>query len=313
MSPRNKSYLLLIIATIIWGVAGPVIKYTENFLDPLVFLLYRLAISSLVGIVGLGLIRRHNWPKSIGQKLGLLVYCFLTTTVALGLLFTGYEKTSALTASILNALYPIMVAIAGVVFLRERITRRENVGMGIALMGTALVTIEPFLTGIQATTFSLEGNLLVIASLVVGVLVAVMIKLLLRHAVNPLSVTHLSFIVGFITLAPIVLLKFSFTEIAFQIMSAPWQAHLGVVYMALLSGTLAYYLWNVGQKTIEIGESSLFSYVYPLITLPLSIFWLKEPVTKLLVVGAVIITVGIVIAETKKHKASPRANRRSPG
>ena len=73
--------------------------------------------------------------------------------------------------------------------------------------------------------------------------------------------------------------------------------------MALLSGTVAYTLWNMGQKTIEIGESALFSYLYPVITLPLSIFWLHEDITTPLIIGAVIIAVGVIIAETKKKKS----------
>lgn len=306
MSRRTHSYLLLLIATIIWGIAGPVIKYTEGYLSPLIFLLYRLAIATVVGVVALSVTKHHNWPKSGSQKISILIFCFLTTTVALGLLFMGYEKTSALTASVLNTLYPIMVAIAGVFFLHEHITRRENVGMGIAILGTALVTAEPFLTGSISPSSNLLGNLLIIAALVVGVVVAVMAKLIMRHPTNPTSLTHLSFIVGFITLAPIVLYLHPVSEIVGQIVAAPWQAHAGVVYMALASGTIAYSLWNIGQKTIEIGESSLFAYLYPVITLPLAVLWLKEPITPALVLGAGIITVGIIIAETKSSRRNLR-------
>ncbi len=298
MSPRTKSYILLFVATIIWGVAGPVIKYTEGYIAPLIFLLYRLAISAVVGIIALSLTRHHNWPESTGQRFWILIYGFLTTTVALGLLFVGYEKTSALTASILNALYPILVAIVGMLFLHEHVTRRENIGMGIALLGTILVT------GISTSSASLLGNLLIIAALVVGVGGAVLIKLLLRHPTNPSSLVHLSFIIGFITLLPIVLSQYSLPSILSSLLSAPWPAHLGVVYMALLSGTIAYTLWNIGQKTIEIGESALFSYLYPVITLPLSIFWLHEAVTPVLVLGSAVIAVGVILAETKKKRAN---------
>ena len=297
MSPRTKSYIMLFVATVIWGVAGPVIKYTEGYIAPLIFLLYRLGISTVVGIIALSLTHHHNWPKDTGQRFWILIYGFLTTTVALGLLFLGYEKTSALTASVLNALYPILVAIVGMLFLHERITRRENMGMGIALLGTALVT------GLSSSSTTLLGNLLIIAALLVGVGGAVMTKLLLRHPTNPASLTHLAFIIGFITLAPVVLYQYPVSTVISQITSAPWPAHLGVLYMALLSGTVAYTLWNMGQKTIEIGESALFSYLYPVITLPLSIFWLHEDITTPLIIGAVIIAVGVIIAETKKKKS----------
>jgi len=308
VSPRTKSYILLFIATLIWGVAGPVIKYTEGFISPLVFLLYRLAIAGGVGAVALAVTHRHNWPKSGGQRFMLLVYCTLSTPVALGLLFIGYNLTSALTASVLSAFYPILAAIVGMVFLHEHITKRENLGMGIALLGTALVTIEPFLNGGTTSSSTMLGNLLIIASLLIGVLVTVMTKLILRHSTNPASLTHLSFIIGFIALLPVVLYQTPLSEIVRQITAAPLMAHLGVLYMALVSGTVAYILWYWGQKTIEIGESSLFSYIYPLITLPLSIFWLHEPVTRILIAGSAIIGVGVVIAEVKEHKVIPQSS-----
>ena len=302
MSPRTKSYLFLFIATVIWGIAGPVIKYTERFIPSLIFLLYRLAIAAGVGLVALAVTKHHNWPKSTGQQAAIVVYGFLTTTVSLGLLFVGYETTSALTASILSALYPIMVAIVGMLFLHERVTRRENVGMGIALLGTAVVTLEPLLTHSATSSSALLGNLLIIGSLVVGVIITVMAKLILRHSVNPISLTHLSFIIGFVTLAPFVLSKFPLSTIIHSIQSAPLGAHLGVVYMALASGTIAYSLWDIGQKTIEIGESALFNCLLPVITLPLSIFWLHEDITTSLVLGTIVTAAGVIVAEMKKHR-----------
>lgn len=311
MSNRTKAYLLLFVATVIWGVAGPVIKYTEGYISPLVFLLYRLAIAAAFGAVALSLTRKQNWPKSFGQKLGILVYAFFTTTIGLGLLFLGYEKTSALTASVLSAFYPIMVAIVGMIFLHERITRRENIGMGIALLGTAVVTLQPFFGSTASSSSTLLGNLLVVGSILIGVAAALFTKILLRHTISPSALTHISFIVGFLTLAPVVLYLYPVAEIIRQIVTAPLSAHLGVVYMALVSGTLAYILWDAGQRTIEIGESAMFNYLYPVITLPLSIFWLHEEISLSLIIGTIVVGLGVIIAETKtNHKKLIKYKRR---
>lgn len=309
MKNRTKAYLLLLIATGISAVAGPVVKNTEHYLSPLIFLVYRFAISAGIGIVALSLTHHHNWPKNPQQKIVILFYSFLTTTVSLGLLFIGYEKTSALTASVLNALSPIMVGVAGVIFLREHITHREAIGMGIALLGTLFITVEPLLHANPMST-ELVGNIIVIVALSLGVLLSVMTKKILRHALNPLSLTHVMFIVGFFTLLPVVLYLYPLSTILRQIIQAPWQAHAGVLYMALLSGTLAYTLGNIGQKSIEIGETSLFAYTYPIFVFPLSIFWLHETITPITIIALLIIATGVIISETKKRQ---KVNRRSPG
>ncbi|TSC85821.1 MAG: Integral membrane protein domain protein [Microgenomates group bacterium Gr01-1014_16] len=301
-SPRAKAYALLLIATAIWGVAGPVIKYTVGYLPPFIFLLYRFGIAAIIGLFLLIKFSKNHWPTKTSDAIWIVIYCFLTSTVSLGLLFLGYEQTTALDGSIINALYPIMVSTVGVAFLHEHVTNREKLGMGIATLGTLAVIFEP--------GASLTGNLYILASLLVGVILAVMAKLLLRHLKNfDFVLTQLSFIVGFITIIPIVMFRYSIFDIRYLLQNAPLSAHFGVVYMALISGTLAYGLWHRAQKTIETGETAVFSYLYPIFTLPLSIFWLHEQVSFVFVLGALTTAVGVIIAETKKRSHLPVRRR----
>lgn len=295
MSARYRAYILLLIATAIWGIAGPVIKYTLGFMPPAIFLLYRFTIAGSFALIALILYHRNHWPKYPIQKFWVFLYCFLNSTVALGLLFLGYEKTSAISGSVINTVYPIIVAVVGVIFLKERITHREKIGMGIVLAGTGLILINS-----KAIVF--EGNMLILASLLIGVLGAVMAKLLLRTKLSPFALTQLSFLIGFITTAPFVLYFYSPSTLIQTIITIPLSAHLGVWYMALLSGTFAYTLWHVGQKSIEIGETALFSYLYPIFAIPLSFFWLHEEITWKFIAGAIVIALGVLIASIKQHR-----------
>ncbi|MBI2008420.1 DMT family transporter [Candidatus Amesbacteria bacterium] len=296
-SPRAKAYALLLITTAIWGVAGPVIKYTVGYLPPFIFLLYRFSIAAVIGLFLLFLHRNH-WPKKTSDAIWITLYCFLTSTVSLGLLFLGYEKTTALDGSIINALYPIMVSTVGVAFLHEHVTDREKLGMGLATLGTLAVIFEP--------NASLTGNLYIVASLMVGVVLAVMAKLLLRHLKNfDFALTQLSFIVGFLTILPIAIYKYPLFVIRNSLFDIPLSAHLGVWYMALVSGTLAYALWHRAQKTIETGETAVFTYLYPVFTIPLSLFWLHEKVSLIFITGALTTAAGVIIAELKPRSRLP--------
>ncbi|MDO8487943.1 MAG: DMT family transporter [bacterium] len=302
MTARTKAYLLLFIATLIWGVAGPVIKFTLEFLPPSVFLTYRVGLQALLGLVWLRFIKQPGWPKDPVQLGSILLYSFLSIPIGLGLLFLGYSQTSALAVSIIDALYPMMVAVAGVIWLREHVTHREKWGMGIALLGTALVIIEPFFNRQVRHGTSLTGNLLIVASLVVGVVSVVMAKLIMRHKINPLAMTHVTFIIGFFFLLPISIFQFGLGPTVQSILAAPLSAHLGVFFMAFISGTLAYWMWLIAEKSIEIGETAMFSYLYPVITLPLAVWWLHESVTPILIAGAAVIAIGVILAEIKSGR-----------
>lgn len=301
MNPhRLHAYILLLAVSIIWGVAGVVIKYTLGAFPPLVFLTYRFGIASLAAILSF-FIFGFKIPKDKNVLLISAFYGFLTSTVALMLLFFGTESTTAIDATLISATAPITIAAAGAIFLREHITGREKIGITIAFLGALITILEPVIKN-GASFAGLGGNLLVFASVIVGTANAVLAKVLLRKGVDPLFATNASFIVGFLTTAPVAFIVHKPAEVVGLIGSSPLSYHLGVFYMALISGSLAYTLWHKAQKTIEIGEVGLFAYLYPVFGTPLAVFWLKEKITVPFIIGAAIIAVGVVIAEYKKSR-----------
>lgn len=300
MNPyRLHAYLLLLLVTVIWGVAGVVIKFTLGAFDPLVFLTYRFGVSSIASLL-IALIIGFKLPTDKKVIWLALFYGFLTTTVALGLLFFGYDETTAIDATLISATGPIFISAGGVIFLREHITLREKVGMGIAFLGTAITILEPVLRNGNGSA-GLIGNLLVFTSILVGVATAIFAKILLRKELHPVTATNLSFWIGFVTLAPLALIVHSPAGLIGQIKNSPLPFHLGVVFMALISGNLAYTLWHKAQKTIEVGEVSVFGYLYPVFATPLAVLWLRERITLPFLVGAGVITLGVIIAEFKKR------------
>ena len=301
MNPaRKRAYIELLIVSIIWGAATPVIKYTLGGFSPAVFLTYRFFISAVLALM-IFAATGFKFPKSL-KVLGLTLFNgFLLTTVSLGLLFLGTDKTTSIDSNVISTIGPITIALAGVFFLRERVTKKEAVGILIALTGTLITIIEPVLK--SGGFGGLEGNLLVFASVIITTVNAVLAKMILRDNVDALTATNLSFIVGFITILPFglpAILNSGFKVIT----SAPLSYHLGVLYMALLSGTLAYFLWHKAEKSIEIGEANLSAYLYPIFGTPLSVFWLGEKITLPFIIGAVVIAAGVFLAEYKRQRKS---------
>lgn len=299
---RLTAYMLLLATSVIWGFAGPIIKFTLQYFPPSVFLTYRFAISTIAAFLTF-LLFPHTLPKKAKSLPHVILYGFLTSTVTLGLLFIGFNKTTALTGSLLGAISPIMVVAAGALFLKEHVTKLEKIGITIAFLGTVGTVLEPLLTpGASHLSTSFVGNLYHMASLAVGVATAILAKLILRDSISPMALTHISFIIGFATMLPATTATHTYTEMLMLLKEAPLAGHLGVLYMGLLSGTLAYTFWHIGQKTIEIGETSLFAYFMPIFAAPLSVLWLHEKITPGFAIGALFIALGVIIAEMKSKK-----------
>ena len=148
----------------------------------------------------------------------------------------------------------------------------------------------------------LEGNLLIVAAVVADAISVILAKVSGRSRISPGLLAHLSFIIGLATIAPFALAVHGMPQIIDSIRQAPLSAHMGVWFMALVSGTLACTLRNRAVQTIEVSETAPFIYLFPLWGAPLSVLWLGEKITTPFLVGGSIIAVGVILAEQKRRK-----------
>ncbi len=294
-SARLTAYLYLLGACFIWGIAGIVIKLTVSEIEPFPFLLYRFAISALFSLPFLVHKKLLNNPKDLFL---LLAYCLTSTTLGLGFLFLGIEKTTVLNLSLLTLAAPLIVEVAGVIFLGEKLTKREKIGTAIAFLGAIFTIVEPMLA-MNNGKAEILGNVFIVIYMLIDIAGVILLKKLLKKNYNPATVTHLSFVVGFLTAVPLTLLFHTPNQIIFEITSLSLPYHAGVVYMALFSGTIAYLLRARAQKTIVVGEAAIFGYLVPIFTAVLALIILHETLTPLFIVGGVIIATGVFIAETR--------------
>lgn len=300
MNPaRTKAYILLLIVCIIWGIAGPVIKLTLKGVPPIIFLLYRFSISSVIAIFWFYLSKKPILSKKLSTNLKILAFCFLNTTGALGLLFWGMSKTSLLESSLIVVFGPIMTVVAGYLFLRDRITKIEKIGITVSFLGSLIILIEPLVKE-NVSSDNFIGNMFVFGFVIATTIATIFMKEVLREGVNPISLTNLSFAVGLVTVVPIALYLYSPFVIWNLLIGISPAYHAGVWYIAVLSGTLAFSLQTIAQKTIEVSEAAIFMYLFPIISGFLAIFILGDVLTPIVGVGSAITIVGIVIAEWKK-------------
>lgn len=301
MNPyRLRAYFLLILTALIWGVAGSVIKYTLDGIDPLSFLAYRFAISGALGVLFF-LFFPVNFPKGLKNWIVILIYCLFSTTFGLATLFLGLEETTVLNLSLVTLSLPLLTSFAGVFFLNDRITKKEWLGSTIALAGTAITVAEPILenTGMMST---LRGNILILGYIFFEITSVIILKKLLQKNTSPIALSHLSFIVAFVSFLPVIIFNLGAGNFVQKVTSLPVNFQLGVWYMAIFSGTIAYTFRAKAQKSIEVSEAALFHYLTPLFGVPIAIIWLGEKITPLFIIGASIIAVGVFVAEYRKRQ-----------
>lgn len=296
---RLFSYFLLIVTAIIWGVAGSVIKFTLEGIPTIPFLTYRFLISSLISIPFILIYKKTIFNRK--YFFGILLFGLLST-ISLLLLFFGLENTTVLDMTFITLTGPLMIALAGARVFKDRITQKEKLGMAIVLVGSIITIIQPIFENGFAK-LHITGNILVLGYLLLNTVAVIYAKKALRNNVNPFALTSIMFVVGLLLMLPIFFVTQNQNFLGL-VNDLPVKYHLGVWFMAMVSGNLAYFTYIRGQKSIEVSEASLFSYLNPVFSAPLAILWLGEKFTPIFLLGAVFIIFGIIVAEYKKPSSS---------
>ncbi len=315
---RKKAYLALLTTAIIWGLAPPIIKYTLRFTSPLSFLFYRFLIVSLILLIPL-VIKLVKQKPNLNLCLQYLVLGFIGTPLTLLLLFFGMQKTSAISASLISIFTPILVILGGVVFLKEKVTRQERLGISLIFLGALFSVIEPlFKNGLQFNQ-NLVGNLLILG----GSLSWTSFSLLRRkfgERLDSFILSASSFVLGVILVFPLFWLeRLATNDYLLSIFQPPeplfllsFPAIWGIFYMAILGSVIAYFTYIYGFSRIEASEATLFTYLEPIFAIPAAVVFLKEIPSLLFLIGAGLIVTGVIISQVRQPILAVGARRGQP-
>lgn len=296
MSKKRKlAYLALLINTIVWGAAAPIVKPALSFISPEKFLFYRFFIATILSLpIALFVLQKKRLKLWDYGKIILLE--LLGTTILLWLVYTALSLTTAVESSLIYSTSPLFVTIAGIIFLKEHETLREWKGLFFALLGTIFVTVAPL---VQHGNFGLSksffGNFLMVSQNILWALYLIIAKKTYRKY-SKLAVTTISFWVGAVSFYFLAFpLGNPLASFVSDIVHPP--VAVAVLYMAIFGSIIGATLYLFGQNLIEVSEASIFTYLQALVALPLSILWLGEKLTPVMILGAFVIALGVYLGE----------------
>lgn len=141
MSSYTANCLLLIVA-MIWGSTFTLIKDALLEMGPATFSAIRFGLGSVL-LVCLRP-RAIARPSPLGLRAEAIVGLGIGACLGAGYWFqtTGLETTTAGKAGFLTGLYVVAVPILAWLFWRERVTRLQATGIGVALVGLGLLTLH---------------------------------------------------------------------------------------------------------------------------------------------------------------------------
>lgn len=299
---RLRAYVYLLICTVCWGAAFIAVEPALDYISPYQFLFYRFALAGLlITPLMIPYLKKSQYRAVIWKILGIEL---IGSVIYMILLYEGLARSTAIETSLLGTTTPLFIILACVLFLRERQTKREWIGLAISFVGMLVIALLPLFNGaVGLARVSVIGSILIIGANCIEAIWAVLSK---KHytKIPMLFAAGISFWFGAVIFGLICFAGAGFSlPHFFSTISHDWQQPsviIAVVYMAVFSSIIGLTTYLKGQKLIEASEASLFFYLQPLIYLPLGVLILGEPLSIYQLLGLAVILLGVGISETRR-------------
>jgi len=280
-----------VLTGIIWGSSFLFMKVALDGISPGQVVWSRLLLGGLTLGVFVAL-RRDPLPRSL-KLWGHMTVLALSFCVVPFLLFSWAQQhvTSGL-ASIYNATTPIMTAVmAGLLFRVERLKLVQIAGILVGILGV-MVIIAPW-QGLDLNQSLIAQFAILGATACYGFSLAYMRKFVSHSGMSALVFSFLN--IGIAAAIMLVLTPFvALTPVALN----PWI--IGSVVLLGCLGTGVVYVWN--QNTLRAWgptRASTVTYITPVVGVALGIAVLGEELSWNEPVGAVVVFVGILLAQDR--------------
>jgi drug/metabolite transporter (DMT)-like permease len=290
MNKQLLAHLLLFVAQFLYGANYTIAKEAmPEFIQPFGFVLLRcLGGTALFWLVGLFVkekIDRKDLPK-------LMLVAVFGIVINQLMFFKGLSLTHPINGAVVMISTPIMVLIMAAIIIKERITSRKALGIGIGLVGTLMILVVGKKLSFSSDTF-LGDVFIFINATAYGVYLVLISPLMKKY--HPVTVIKWVFLLGLFMVLPFGYEQFS--EVAWS--TLPPKAVWAMVYVVIGLSFFAYLFNTVALKYVSPSVVSSYIYLQPIIASLVAIWMGKDHLDWIKVLSAVLICIGVYLVSAK--------------
>lgn len=288
-SATARARLAMIVSASVFGTLGPFVRRIEVASAELA--LYRAVLAAVFLLLFFLVRRKRLRLREIRKALWLL----LLSGAAMGfnsmLLFESYKYTSISLATLSYYLAPVIVTALCPLLFHEKMTRTQVLCFLMSTLGVALIIGSG---GLQGGGSDLRGICFGVSAAVFYAAVILLNKYI--TGVTGLERTFVQLLAAVVVLAPYVGLTSGFHP---EVLSATGWVNLLIV--GFVHTGVTYCIYFSAIRTLPGQESSLLSYLDPIVSVLISVLLLGEPLAPIQIAGMVLF-LGFAIANEFTHK-----------
>ncbi len=292
-------YLLLTLTPLFWAGNWIVGRGLAPDIPPMAMTFFRWFFALLLLAPFAWPHLRREWPIVRRHWKPMLLLGAIGVGTHNALAYLGLNYTTATNGVILNSFIPVMIITLSWIFLRERLTARQSIGVAVSLAGVLTILSGGSLAALIAFRLN-GGDLLVILSMAMWSIYTICLRW------RPPGLHMLTFLFVLVVIGDLAVLPLFALEHAYgRHMAITTQNIAALVAVALFSSVLAYIFWNRGVELVGASVAGLFLHLMPVFGVVLAWIFLDERLAPFHVAGIALILAGIFATSRYGRRALP--------
>lgn len=298
ISEKKLAYTGLILMTAIIGLSFIFVKIGLKYANPMDLLAHRFTAGTIsigaLWIFGFLKFSSFSWSKA---KLLLLLSLFYPLLFFAFQTF-GMEYSTASEAGIIFATVPIITLVIAGMFLKERTTVLQKLGIVLSGVGVAYIVYQ---TDNLSGGTSIKGVILLLLS-VLSVVVYYALGKKISLTFSTLEITVWMTLLAFIAFNTWSIIEHFQNDSLTDFFKPLKQKEFiwTVLYLGILSSVVTSFLTNFALSKIPASQIAVFNNLSPIITIIGGVVILGETLHYYQILGGILVILGVIMTQTLK-------------
>lgn len=286
---------IMILATLFWSGAFIAGKFSvEEF--PVFSLVFFRFLFATVLIFAIMIRLDNEWKIT---KSDIPTFLILGTIGMIGyhvFFFLSLKYTTATNSSLIGATNPIVTTVLAYIFLKDKISFKNILGILVSLLGVVLIVTDGDLNVIFNFKINL-GDFLMMIAVICWAAYGILSKKALEKY-SPIKITSYAFLFCTILLIPFVL----FEKPWIYLHNTTLNGWISILYMAIFPSVFGYIIQQMSIKKIGPIKTSLYINLVPVFSMILATIILNEHISSIKIIACGLICGGICINLNNRNK-----------
>ncbi|MDN3453607.1 MULTISPECIES: DMT family transporter [unclassified Psychrobacter] len=287
----NRDLIIFVTLSFMWSLSFIFYRIGVPEFGSLAFASLRVIFAGLVMLIFVLLKKKNRVGIKKHWKMLALVGLF-SAALPFMLFSFAAQSVNAGVLAVLNASVPMMSGFIARVFFKDRLSKKQALGLVIGVIGVMILMSESLFGGGEPGKGLIEGLLPMGYALLacVGYALGANITKNYLYEVSPVAITAGSLIIASIIMLPIAFNEFPYGK---EISAKAW---VSVISIGVFSTAIALIFMNQLIKNIGPTRATSITLVIPIFAIILGYLLLGEALNIQAIVGSVVILIGTYLS-----------------